>query len=146
MSRGFTLIETILYIALFSIIIFGGFVTAFQLIQGTAALNSRTVKESEINFVLRKINYTLTGITSTTLSGYSPTLSVTKYDGNKIDIRLQDEKIEIRESAGANVFLPITTENVKVSKLLFRYLPSDGVEAAITINGTSASTTKYLRK
>jgi len=156
-NKGFTLIETVIYIALFSIIIFGGFVAAFQLIQGTDTLNAITVREGEINFVLRKINYALNSVENiskpSALNPSSNILEVTKYDGTKISIRLNSDpnnkKIEISKNGG--IFLPITTDNVEVTSLQFKYIPQignapAGIEATFTLNGVTASTTRYIRK
>ena len=158
---GFTLIETLIYIALFSIIMVSGFVTAYQLIQGTDSLNSKTVTEEEVNFVLRKIDWALTGISSITrpsagILQYTDTLTTIKYGGNQIDICLDANKVKIREGGGASVcssseFLPLTSDNVKVTTLQFQYIPPAGtgpagVAATTTINGIVSTTTKYIRK
>jgi prepilin-type N-terminal cleavage/methylation domain-containing protein len=160
-KTGFTLIEVIIYIALFTILMVGAFVTAYQLLQGSDTLSGKAVTQDEINFVLRKIDWALNGTSSsasliipsaTTLS--SSTLSFIRPDGNKIDFQLNtaSSSIEMKESVGANIFLPITTNNVKVTSLGFRYIPSIGigapvgVEATTTINGITATTTKYFRK
>src|SRR3989344_1460523 len=129
---GFTLIETLIYIALFSMIIGGAFMAAYQLIDGASKLNTKSATEQEINFVLRKIDWALTGVDPTQPiippSGYSDTLTLTKYDGNTVDIKLNANKIEIKETAGPNLFLPLTTDNVKVTTLQFKYIILIGIE------------------
>jgi len=163
MKKGFTLVEVIIYIALFSLLLGTAFVTAFQLIQGTDILNAKKVNQEEINFVLKKIDWALGGVSSidnpSSLVPYSNRLVVTKYGGNTIDICLDEYKIKIKETNGfwlwescANSkFLPLTTDNVKVTSLQFRYIaPIGGAPAGIvattTINGFVATTTKYIRK
>ncbi|KKR70308.1 MAG: hypothetical protein UU13_C0008G0004 [Candidatus Nomurabacteria bacterium GW2011_GWB1_40_7] len=152
-NKGFTLIEVIIYTALFSLLIGTAFVSAFQLIDGSGKLSAKTVTEAEGNFVLRKINWALTGVkTITTPSiGTAHNLVVTKYDNNQIDIQLVGTKIEIRESDNGNAFIPITTDNVEVSSLDFEYIPASGsgpagIAATAIMNGTTFTITKYLRK
>jgi len=159
-KKGFTLIEVIIYIALFTILMASTFVTAYQLIQGTDILNQKTVNQEEVNFVLRKINWVLSGVSSisspSSFFPYSSELTVIKYGGLIVDICLDAGKIKIREGGGvvvcsANDFLPLTTDNVKVTTLQFQYLPPvgtspAGITASTTINGFVATTTKYIRK
>lgn len=157
-TRGFTLIEAIIYIALFSIIMTAGFVTAFQLMQGSGTISSKVVVQEEANFALRKINWALSGITTintpTALAPYSATLSITKtsHPSNPVEIRLNvaSSSIEMREG-GAGGYVPITTQNVKVTSLGFQYVVGvggapDGIIATTTINGIVSTTTKYIRK
>ena len=160
MQKGFTLLEVIIYIALFSILIGGAFVAAFQLIDGSRELSVKDTLQDEGNFVMRKISWALTSVDPAVAtipsSGTSPNLRVTKYDGNQIDICLDSNKIKIRQGGGAGscsnpAFLPLTTDNVSVSSLQFDYLTPVGLEpAGITattiINGVTFTITKYMRK
>lgn len=63
-SDGFTLIETIVYMALFSIIIGGGMVASYQIVQATDASHNHIILQEEANFLFRKINWALAGATS----------------------------------------------------------------------------------
>src|SRR3989344_9080192 len=152
-KKGFTLIETIIYIALLGVIMSGALVTSYQLIESSSSAETKTTIQGEINFVLRKIDWALTGLQTITtpVAGYSDTLAVTKYDGTNIAIRLASGKIEISESGVGGTYLPLTTDNVTVCILQFLYIPPSsagpaGITASTTINGFVASTTKYLRK
>ena len=147
--KGFTLIETLIYIALFSTIIFSGLVTAFNLIQGSDVLNKKTVTQEEGNFVIRKIDWALTGATNITTGGSlcSQTLGVDKFGFGHIDFHITagtSSKIEINEGTG---FLPITTDNASTTCLQFIATSSTmyGVTASTTINKISFSITKYVR-
>lgn len=157
MKKGFTLIETVIYIALFTILMVSIFVTSYQLLQGSEVLNTKTVTQEEINFVMRKINWALTGtsslaviITPNAVTPYSNSLSLKQSDGTRIDIQRSDTKITMTRNSGTPD--PITTDNVQVSSLSFHYLSPIGgnapfgIEATTTINGLVATTTKYIRK
>src|ERR1041384_4705327 len=113
--KGFTLIEVIIYIALFSLLMGTAFVTAYQLIDGTQKLNVKTTTQEEGNFVMRKLDWALSGIsgiTTPTVGNISNTLTLTRYDGNTIDIFLTANQVQIKENLTGNT-LPITTNNVK---------------------------------
>src|SRR4030042_506817 len=60
-QAGFTLIESLLYIALFSIIIGGALVAVYQMIESSDAVSAKNIVEMEGSFLLRKIDWALTG-------------------------------------------------------------------------------------
>ncbi len=149
MKKGFTLIETLIYIALFTLILSGGFATAYSLIEGTDHLSRRTVTLEESNFVLRKINWILNGAETISVS-FPNTLEVTKFDGSQYEITLDGEVIKMSESGGESD-VPLSTENVKVLDLDFTYISENsgapaGVTGVININGIVSTTTRYIRK
>ena len=150
-NRGFTLIETLIYIALFSIIMTGGFIAAFQILQGQSTLSNRATIQAEGNFVSAKINWAMTGITTINtpaIGATSSTLTVTKIAGNQVTIKYNaaSSSIEMQESAGP-IFFPITTANVKVSGLVFSATSTGilGITASTTINNKLFTLTKYVR-
>lgn len=156
MNRGFTLIEVMLYIGLFTLLIGSVFVTAYQIIEGTNKINIKTTTQEEGNFVMRKIDWLLTGLDSANIlsingSGCSQTLTSQKinYPSNPITLRINSNTLEIKEASGS--YIPITTSNVAVTCLKARIIPAtgsgpSGVTATTTINGIDFSVTKYIRK
>lgn len=150
MRRGFTLIETIIYVGLFALLIGGGLLVTYQILQGSAQVNDKATVQGEQSFVLRKIDWALSGASSVSVPSQT-TLTVTRYDSNTVDFRLSAGVIEMRESAVGATYIPITTSNVTVNGLTFTYIAPigtgpAGVTASTTINGLDASTTKYIRK
>src|SRR3989344_6349600 len=91
-SRGFTLLETIIYIALFSIIMGGTLVAVFNILEGGGNINTKNTAQDESTFVMRKIGWALGSIDPTKAftpgSGYSDLLSLTQYNGSRIRVRL----------------------------------------------------------
>ncbi|MFZ2621122.1 MAG: prepilin-type N-terminal cleavage/methylation domain-containing protein [Minisyncoccia bacterium] len=156
-SGGFTIIEVVIYIALFSILMTGCLTVAYQLLDGSGKLNSKSVIENEGNFVLRKFAWVLTGIDpaivpTTGGSGCLQTLTISKTDStvSPVVIRLNTisgiNYIEIQRNGGS--FYPITTINVSPTCLKFSLISGTptGVSAIATISGVDFSMTKYVRK
>ena len=56
-TQGFTLIEVVIYIALFSLLLGGAFVTAYQLIDNSRELNVKNRVQEEGNFLLADRNF-----------------------------------------------------------------------------------------
>lgn len=149
MKKGFTLIETLIYIALFTILLGAGFSTAFNLIQSGESLGYKTVTNSELDFVLRKFDWATTGASSFNIIS-SNELSISRYSspttiGFRFNSSSNPKSIEIKE--GAN-WMPLTTVNVEVSDFKFQNISGTptGIIAYINIDGIPATTTKYIRK
>ncbi len=150
-QKGFTLMESVIYIALFSIIITGTIVSAYELLRGSSAIDKKIVIQSEGNFVIRKIESALNGAQSIVLpsSGSGSVLRVIKSDGAQSDIQINGNFVEFRDGA-LNSFLPITTPNVILESLVFEKLEESGaspagIKAVLTLNGTTFETTRYIR-
>ncbi len=127
--------------------------TAYQLIEGSRQLNTKTNIAEEGNFVIQKLNWVLANTKSVTIPthGTSNTLTINKYDGNIVSIRLNNGKIEVKESENENMFTPITTTNVTVNYMQFTYIPNihsapPGIHIVTQINDQTFTITKYLHQ
>ena len=163
-GAGFTLIETIIYIALFTIVIGGGMVAAHQIVEGTNASYNHIILQEEANFLFRKIEWALTGLDGSssitapsTGTPNSDTDLVVNKDSTELTFNLADGNITLNGS-------PLNSSNIKVSTTtstpppyLFERLITpgkpDGIRMNFTLttyqNGRPAtqnfSFTKYLR-
>ena len=155
-NNGFTLIETMIYIALFSVIIGSALIAVYGIIQNTDKTQAKIIFEGEASFVLQKINYAITGTNMILLpllgeNGIALTLS--KSTGN-ISLQLSGDKLQIKD--GGMVFLDINNDDVRISNVVFKHIAgvSGGVESIdtafmITDNYGHSQTfheTTYLRK
>ncbi len=152
MTRGFTLIETIIYIALLGLIMTWAVATSYQLLHGSANMSVKTVVQDEGSFVLRKVQWALSSAQS--VSGSGSTLTVTRNDGNTVQFRLTGTAIEVSETSPIISFTPITTGNVRVESLSF--VVTAGSPKGVTVTATLKTTngtdtplpftlTRYLR-
>lgn len=139
-QRGFTLIEMIVYIGLFSIIIGGLISSVYYIAQNTQSTSNKVITQEEITFVKKKIDWALNEVENISASG--STLTINKSAGNII-IRLNgDGEIEIEEDGDTN---PITTENVEVTNLNFTYdSNTNTLKIEFTLDGIVTEVTKYL--
>ena len=146
--RAFTLIETIIYIALFGVFMSGVLLSVYGMMQSGDQFTNRNSATNEGTFVTAKLDWVLRSLGSVTTpsSGYGTSLSVTRSDGTQVDVRLTSGVIEMRINGGS--YVPLTTTNVTVTSLGFNTLSGTqtGVEASTTINGISFMTRRYIRK
>jgi len=164
---GFALIETLVYLGLFAIIIGGGMVATYQIMSSSDAINNKAVVEQEGNFLLRKIDWALTGLCQIN----TPTKAVPPLTSSTDVILSVDKTPYVLNSSlvfkldpaapcpkcvqlqrGSSTEQALTSSRVNVSSLNFTRLSipnqPEAVIASFTINGVpdTFTTTKYLRK
>ncbi len=155
-GAGFTLIETLVYIVLFTFIIGGLLVTTYNIIESTGKNQLKVAVQEEGGFVIKKIEWALSGATSITVS--PTTLSVTKASlagtgQNPLLFALNGQNLELKRGSGLSVVL--NSGSVGVTALIFTHIPPSGgkprgIKANITLTSQTYSqsfeTIKYLRK
>ncbi len=157
LTSGFTLIEIIIYMALFSIMMGSLIVTVFQLIQNSEKMTLKNFNQEEINYILKKIDWALSDAISINYpqSGTSHELEINKNDyiDNPIIFRLKtvEHGYKYVELCVKDIDCnPISTGNIKVENLTFIYQDNldpipDGIKTIININGIEISNLLYLR-
>lgn len=166
MKKGFTLIEVIIYLALFGILMSGAVVTAFSLFESSGRNQNSIMLQEEGSFILAKISATLSGAEAVILpdeNSSGSTLSVVKWDagaGNPIVINMDGDNIVLSHSSNPSV--PLNNSNVYITNLNFTHNQNLGegsrpesVTASFTANtrtpngqiiSKNFSNTDYLRK
>ncbi|MBP6060748.1 MAG: prepilin-type N-terminal cleavage/methylation domain-containing protein [Candidatus Pacebacteria bacterium] len=128
-KSGFTLIEVIIYIALFSVLLGAGFVTAYQLGYNSNQMNTKSTTLSEGDFVLRKLNWVFTGIDPDhypQISGpdCNQTLSIIKTSPKEspviIYLNTENNINYVEINIHNNGFIPLNTKNVDPICLNFK--------------------------
>lgn len=150
-TRGFTLIETLVYLSLFSLIMGGVVVSAFQVFESTGRSQTRAMIQEEGDFLVGKVDWVLSGIQGInapptpavgTPCTQSDTLSVTKWDGTigTVVMNLSGGNIVIARSGGSAKIL--NNSNTTVSNLLFKHCFAGGTnpESIVTSFTVSART------
>lgn len=166
-QRGVTLIETIMYISLFSLIIGGPIVAAYQIFESSGRDHTRIILQEEGDFLVAKINWalsgaqTITGPSAATCNGSTGnTLLLTKWDlsiGTIAFSQTGDSMVIIRNAGTPE---PLNNSNTTLSNLGFRHCYDGGdnpesVNAAFTLSARTPAgqiisqdffTTVYVRK
>ncbi len=157
---GFTLIETLVYLALFSIIIGGVLVAAYNLTESSGRTGDKATIETDGSFVLGKLSWALGGVSSSIILPAVGTSSGT-LSFNRLDVSINpltfalDGGGHIMLARGAGTSTPLTSDNVTASALLFTRSATTGTESIVTqftLTGKISrvaeqfTITKYLRK
>jgi prepilin-type N-terminal cleavage/methylation domain-containing protein len=163
-NRGFTLIETMVYLALYAIIVTGALAAAYSIFESSARNQAQAMVQEEGSYLIGKVDWTVTNVTSIQSPAAGPLggtiLTVTKFDGSTVSIQQSGNDLQISENG--NPFQKLNNTNIGVSGVTFIHTsPSaDGINpqsiyASITVNATTSdghvysrdfSTIKYLRK
>ncbi|TSC82286.1 MAG: hypothetical protein G01um101420_450 [Parcubacteria group bacterium Gr01-1014_20] len=154
--QGYTLIEIIIYMALFSFVIGGFLLTTYSIIESSGHLQSRAIIDEEGTFLLRKIDWALNGATqvvipcTNTLTITNPTLPPLE---NPLLFTFSSPNITLARGGGSPV--RVNSDSIAVTNLLFTCTaPSAGkpakVQALFTLSSLGRSlefdSTKYLRQ
>jgi type II secretory pathway component PulJ len=158
-KMGFTLIETLVYLALYSIIALGMLSAVYSLIESSFRNETVAMVEEEGDYLTAKIDATLsdaTSIQSPTASG--DTLSVVESDGSNVTVKSNASGILLQE--GSAPFQTLNNSNVSIVGLTFVHSIDEenggniqSVLASFTLFSTTSdghalsrefSTTKYL--
>lgn len=137
---GFTLIEMLVYIGLFSMIIGGAIVSAYNIFESTNRNQTKAMVAEEGLFLIGKINWALTGATAIDLIS-SNKISITKSGITVSDNPLifDNSSGEMRLKRGADSPQVLNNTNIAVNDLVFIRSVSSG--NGITIESISASFT-----
>jgi type II secretory pathway pseudopilin PulG len=145
MSRGFSLIETIIYVALLGFMMSGAVITAYQVTRSSFVVSEKDTIQGEGNFVLRKLEHAFVGAANVWDS--SGTLVIDPYPagpGDYITLSVSGDTVFIKRGAGSAVEL--TTDNVSAEfDFTVHAGPPKGVTATTTIDGVDFVITKYVR-
>ncbi len=159
-TRGFTLIETLVYLALFALII-GGFVSAAYMMFETNDRNQTlAMMHEEEDFLLAKITWALRAAEN--ISDPSDPAPATRTSGSTLTLSLYDGTSATISRSGSDIiynFVPLNNSNVTISKLVFVRRHESGtniesIETGFTVSARAsngsiiteiASTTHYVR-
>lgn len=161
--RGFTLIETMVYLALYAILIGGAITAAFGMFESAERNQMKAMVELEGIYLIGKIDWALTGATTVDVSP-TGTLYV-----NRSGISASDNPLifdvaggMLRLTRGAGIVQSLNNTNVSVGSLTFVHATSSGdgtnpesIKASFSLNARTPNgllysqnfeTVKYLRK
>lgn len=153
LQRGVTLIETMVYLALFALIIGGAVLSAYQIFESSGRSRTRSMLTEEGNFLSGKMLWALSGAHAVDAPAapaagapctQSNTLSVTKWDttiGVLVFAQSGGDLTLARSGGGAFV---INNSNVAISALNFKHCYKGGftpesIEIAFTLSARTPS-------
>ena len=155
-SRGFTLIETLVYLGLLSFLIIGILASSYYIIQGSNKVREKIMVETEADFLLKKISWAISGLPTITAPSIGTTgLSLTAINShispNPFTFDLDSATGQLRMTHGSGPAKPLNSVNVAVSNLSFQYVPAAGTRppailTSFRVNNQQYSQWKYFRK
>lgn len=147
MSRGFSLIETIVYVALLGFMMSGAVITAYQVTQSSFVVNEKDTVQEEGNFVLRKLEHAFVGAADVWASGSSLVIDTYPIGGSVMIVGLDGAgDLYLDRNASLTDDDKLTTDNVTADFEFTVHAGSPkGVTATTTIDGVDFVITKYVR-
>lgn len=173
-AAGFTLIETIIYLALFAMFMGGAIAAAYNIFEASDRNQAKAMAQEEGNFLVAKIEWALSGaqiINSPPAPLADSTLWVTRVDGfdgagapilTPVVISLSGTDMRLVINPAINTPITLNNSAVTITNLSFShtYPSGDGINpeslsASFTVSTKTAGglaisqdffTAKYLRK
>ena len=161
-GAGFTLIDTLIYAAILSMTMGSIMLVVYNIIEGRYRALARIEVEEEANFLMRKIDWALTGVSSITQPAPGATTSVLtvqkiNFPTNPITIQSSSTNAAISYGGGSQTVL--NSDSVIVRSLAFQGLPTTTPGVAVTLSlefkpreqltivnaSTTLTTTIYVR-
>ena len=155
-GKGFTLIETLIYIALFSILMSGAIVGSYNLLEGGRRNSIAIGIQEEGAFLIRKINWALTNASAVSASSGGTRLTITRPDvGSQSPLVLVGNGTTLTLKRGASAPVELNSDRYAVtgpaSGTLFSVRPAasgrpPSVTVSFEIQGRPFIFRTYLRQ
>jgi len=155
-KSGFTLIETLVYLALLMLVLGGLLIVVYQVIESTARNQMKVDVGEEGLFLIQKIEWGMNGATAVSVPA-STTLSITKSGlppaQNPLLFTLSGQNLTLQRGTGSAV--PLNSGSASVTSVVFTDIPAvqntpEAVQATVTLKNQtytqSFDTKVYLRK
>lgn len=125
-ERGFTLLETLIYIALFSVLMTGALITVYELLLSSEYNRMHISIQEEGTFIQRKLNWAFKGATDVSLLN-AHTIIITRPDlhsQSPLIIRFDDTTVYFKRGTHDEVVL--TGKEFAVTDVVMSISPSLG--------------------
>lgn len=139
-TRGFTLMEALIYIAIFSILMSGAVVASYNLLEGGGRNKNAIGIQEEGTFLNRKINWALTGASAVSASPDGTTLTITRSDlGSQSPLVIIGNGTMMTITRGASAPIALNSDRFRVTGPVtghtFSILPtSAGRPSSVTVS------------
>jgi type II secretory pathway component PulJ len=155
-TRGFTLIEAIIYLALFSILMGGAVVAAYGIFSSATRVGTMTMLQEESDFMLAKIEWVLSGakaITAPAAGVTGTSLIVAKWDTTLGDpITVAKNGADLMLTLGSNPPVTLNNTNTVIWAISFNHLQDTGdgqspeaLETVLTLSSYTPTGAQVLR-
>ncbi len=147
--KGFTLLETIIYIALTAFLLTSALITSYQIIDSSSFLNKKAISQGEADFLFKKIEWAMNSASSivTPAAGGSGSSAKIIRGPDTIEFSSVSQNINMTVNAGSPVIL--NSQVVIVNNLSFEHIhvsgKPDGLKTNITLNNNVFTSTIFLK-
>lgn len=116
-QQGFTLIEMVIYIALFALIMSGAIVSIYGILGSSSRNATKAMVQEEGSFLLGKVDWILTNAQDASVSADGLTLTVTNFDGKVMELSVSSdgENMSIDENVVGGIYNGVNLNNSNVS-------------------------------
>jgi len=148
-QSGFTLIEALIYIGLLGIMIGGGVVGVYNILEGSGRTRESMYREQDAYFITRKIDAVLTAVDNVEdieapADGSSSNSLEVVIDGVEVHIIRDEEDNQIRILRGGTSNEPLHDIFMKADAPMIFSRTADSISAKFTLDGHEYSVSHYM--
>lgn len=136
-QAGITLVETLIYIAFLSLLMGSLLGITFQTLASTEQINHKITIQQEANFILRKIDWALSGsdsVNTPNIGGSGSVLSVNKFVPNPANpIVFSFDQSSLSLAVGGTTDI-LNSSNIEISNLVFSRTQTGTQPEKITVD------------
>jgi prepilin-type N-terminal cleavage/methylation domain-containing protein len=151
-NQGFTLMETVMYLALFGILMSGAIVGVYNLLEGKDRNVVSSLVQEEGVFINRKINWALTGSTTVNVSGGGSILTITRPDlGVQSPLIFKGTANAMTLARGTGAAVQLNSEKFPINNVVFTYQASvngrpPSISIGFLVQNKSFTFRNYIRQ
>lgn len=149
-NKGFTLLETIIYLGLFSVLMSGALVAVYTLLQsGTQNLNAISI-QAEGTFINRKLSWALSGATTVTVPDLHTIIIIRPDLGTESHLTITEQNGAFSIARGTEEPTPFTNSFLTIANTNINLVPGHGevtpfIQMRYTINDVPFVFETYLK-
>ncbi len=143
--------ETIIYIALFGVIMSGALIGTYNILESGERNTTAAKIEEEGTFLIRKINWALTGATNVSVTNGGTTINITRPDlGAQSPLTIKQNGNKMTITRGTGVETELNNDRFYTSGTNFVYTPAvngrpPSISTIFKVEEKIFNTKKYLR-
>ncbi len=130
-SRGFTLLEALIYFALMSTIVVGAIASVYPILSNTGRSSMAVLRDLESAFVFQKVSYLMNGASA--MSVPAPDRLVFTVSGVPNEMTVSGGIVTLSINGGTPI--PLTSSRVQITNLVFTKVSgAGGAPDTLTVN------------
>jgi len=146
-NKGFTLIETLVYLALLGLVFTGLLTAGFAIVQSLDVLKTCAIVQEEGDFILAKLNWAVVGsdAVDTMTTNYLKMRRANPGPGMPSTVEIKTEADDLVLKKGTGDYEPLNASVVNISNINFTAPETDSIKTDFTVTAKTPTGREYTQ-